>query len=555
MAALETRTEGWVAALQLAALSLQGRDDPARFIDGLRRRRPVRRGLPRRRGPRPAARPPAPVPARHLGARPDDRTAVRRRHRPYGRAGDAGGRWSDRTCSSSPSTTTAAGTATTTCSPTSCARACSTSGPATSPGCIAGPATGTTAPGTPRRPSTMRCPRATPTWPPTWSSGPIPALLRERREDVIRRWADELPADVRAANRPVLAVGLIGGLMSSNEFDGIDRRLVDVEAAAGTPRSSDLVVARPGRARPPSRGPWRPTARRSRSCTVTSPGPCAHAERALAGAAADDHLTIASASALLGLASWTAGTWTRRTAPTAPRRRAWPGRGTSPTSLGCAITLADIEMTQGRLGAAQRTFERCPRAGCHGRRPAPGRGRHVRRAEPGRAGSAATWPGQPTTCAGRTELGESAGLPQHPYRWRVALAQLRAAEGDATAAVALLDEAERVYVGDFAPDVRPVAAARARVLAASGDVPGALDVGQRPGHLGGRRARRTCTSTSTSPWPGLSSPHHAHRRRPPAADGGDRPARPAPGGGRGGWPDGQRHRDPGPAGGRTPQRR
>ena len=34
MAALESRTEGWAAALQLAALSLEGRDDPGPFIAG-----------------------------------------------------------------------------------------------------------------------------------------------------------------------------------------------------------------------------------------------------------------------------------------------------------------------------------------------------------------------------------------------------------------------------------------------------------------------------------------------------------------------------------------
>ena len=34
VAALEGRTEGWIAALQLAALSLQGRDDVAGFIAG-----------------------------------------------------------------------------------------------------------------------------------------------------------------------------------------------------------------------------------------------------------------------------------------------------------------------------------------------------------------------------------------------------------------------------------------------------------------------------------------------------------------------------------------
>ncbi len=32
VAALEERTEGWIAALQLAALSMQGRDDIAGFI-------------------------------------------------------------------------------------------------------------------------------------------------------------------------------------------------------------------------------------------------------------------------------------------------------------------------------------------------------------------------------------------------------------------------------------------------------------------------------------------------------------------------------------------
>src|SRR5437763_591562 len=34
VAALEARTEGWIAALQLAALSMQGRDDVAGFIAG-----------------------------------------------------------------------------------------------------------------------------------------------------------------------------------------------------------------------------------------------------------------------------------------------------------------------------------------------------------------------------------------------------------------------------------------------------------------------------------------------------------------------------------------
>ena len=55
------------------------------------------------------------------------------------------------------------------------------------------------------------------------------------------------------------------------------------------------------------------------------------------------------------------------------------------------------------------------------------------------------------------ELGEHLGLPQNPYRWRVAMARVREAEGDLAGALDLLDEAERLYVSDLFPNVRPVA--------------------------------------------------------------------------------------------------
>ena len=66
------------------------------------------------------------------------------------------------------------------------------------------------------------------------------------------------------------------------------------------------------------------------------------------------------------------------------------------------------------------------------------------------------------------ELGEENGLPQNRYRSRVVAARIRQAEGDLDGALELLDEAERLYVGDFSPDVRPVAAVKARVQIAQG---------------------------------------------------------------------------------------
>ena len=72
------------------------------------------------------------------------------------------------------------------------------------------------------------------------------------------------------------------------------------------------------------------------------------------------------------------------------------------------------------------------------------------------------------------ELGEQTWLPQNPYRWRVAMARVREAEGDLDGALDLLDEAQRVYLGDFSPNVRPIPALRARVLVAQGRVAEAL---------------------------------------------------------------------------------
>ena len=72
------------------------------------------------------------------------------------------------------------------------------------------------------------------------------------------------------------------------------------------------------------------------------------------------------------------------------------------------------------------------------------------------------------------ELGEHAGLPQNRYRWRVAMARIRQAHGDLDGALDLLNEAERLYAGDFFPNVRPVTALRARIWIAQGRLVEAL---------------------------------------------------------------------------------
>jgi LuxR family maltose regulon positive regulatory protein len=65
-------------------------------------------------------------------------------------------------------------------------------------------------------------------------------------------------------------------------------------------------------------------------------------------------------------------------------------------------------------------------------------------------------------------------LPQNRHRWRVAMARIRQAEGDLGGALDLLNEAERFYVSDFFPNVRPIPALRARMRVAQGELGEAL---------------------------------------------------------------------------------
>ena len=104
--------------------------------------------------------------------------------------------------------------------------------------------------------------------------------------------------------------------------------------------------------------------------------------------------------------------------------------------MGCSLALADIQLTQGRLRDAQRTFESALRHTAD---------------NPGLRGAADMHVGLSLlaiehndldTAADHlrssAELGEHMGLPQHPYRWRVATARLHQAQGDLDKALELL---------------------------------------------------------------------------------------------------------------------
>jgi ATP/maltotriose-dependent transcriptional regulator MalT len=309
----------------------------------------------------------------------------------------------------------------------------------------------------------------------------IPAMRRTRQEARLRGWLEVLPDEVVQV-RPVLNVYFAGTLLLAGELEGVEGRLRDaerwLEPATGDREEpqvplAEMIVADEEEYRrlPALIEMYRAGQALARG---DAPGTVRHAERAIELALDDDYLCRASAAGLLGLVYWGSGDLEAGhraySACVEGLRRA----GFVADILGCSIALADIRSTQGRLGDALRTFEQALQL-------AGEQGGSVLR------GTADMYVGMSEIARERgdlqaaiqlllrsQELGEHTELPQNRYRWRVAMARVREAEGDLGGALDLLNEAERLYVSDFFPDVRPVPAVRARVWIAQGRLGEAL---------------------------------------------------------------------------------
>ena len=303
----------------------------------------------------------------------------------------------------------------------------------------------------------------------------VRALRPTRQEAMVRRWLEELPDNVVRV-RPVLSVTFAGALLMTDEIEGVEERLQDAERWLDPPaalhegpqaRPAEMVVADEEEYRrlPAAIAVYRAALALAQGKPADT---VRHARRALDLSFEEDHLNRASAAGFLGLASWGSGDLEAGhraySACVDGLRRA----GFIADILGCSLALADIRITQGRLGQAMRTYEQALQlAGEQG-------GPVLRGTADMHAGiseidcergdlRAATQ--HLLTCQ---ELGEHTGLSQHRYRLRVAMARVAQAEGNLAGALDLLNEAERCYVSDFFPNVRPVAALRARVWIACG---------------------------------------------------------------------------------------
>ena len=310
----------------------------------------------------------------------------------------------------------------------------------------------------------------------------VPATRRSRQEATLLGWLKALP-DELFRFRPVLSVYFAGTLLQSGQLDGVENRLRDAErwldtaadtSARAEAPSAEMVVLdeEEFRGLPASIAMYRAGIALALGDVPQS---VTYARRVLDLAAEDDHFRHGAASALLGLASWTSGDLEAAHRSYAGGMAHLQKAGYISDAVGGAMTSADIRVAQGRLRDAMRTYEHALRLATEQGDPVM-RGTadmHVGMAEVHRERNdleAAT-----RRLLRSKEQGEHTGFPQYRYRWRVAMARVLEAQGDLDGALGLLHEAEHLYVSDFHPDVRPIAALKARIWVAQGRLGEALD--------------------------------------------------------------------------------
>ena len=308
----------------------------------------------------------------------------------------------------------------------------------------------------------------------------MPALRQARHDATVREWLQALPDEVIRA-RPVLTIGYVGGLMARGEVEGVEARLRDAERwldattaigqAPGEPSAKPVVVDEEAFRRLPAAIAFYRAGLAHLLGDVA--GTMTHARRALELVGEDDPVERGSAAALLGLAYWSTGALDDAYRWYSDGMSSFENAGFVYDAVSGAITIADLQIVQGHLRGAMSTYERGLRLATNTTPPLSGAadmhvGMSLLLAEHNNLDAARQH------LLTSSELGKYAGLPQNRYRWSVAMARVRQAEGDPRAALELLDEAERVYVAGYSPNVRPVSALKARVRVAAGELAEAL---------------------------------------------------------------------------------
>ncbi|MCU0503523.1 MAG: LuxR C-terminal-related transcriptional regulator, partial [Anaerolineae bacterium] len=286
------------------------------------------------------------------------------------------------------------------------------------------------------------------------------------------QWAQQLPAELIRVH-PVLCLGYAWALLNGGQLEASESWLRAAERWIDPPPelADQMVVVDEAQYRALPAALASASAYRALALGDI-PGTLAHARQTLALAAEDDTIRRSQATGLSGLAAYASGDLAAaERSLLAFQATAWQG-GEIANALGITFILANIWLAQGRLREAVSAYRHALRHAEHQTALPIGasdlyRGLSELLCEQGDLESAAQH------LKTSQQVGEQAALTGWPHRLGVAQARLLAAQGDLSGALNFLEEAERQYVRNPLPD-QPVTALKARVWLRRGQLSEAL---------------------------------------------------------------------------------
>ncbi|MFN8469586.1 MAG: LuxR C-terminal-related transcriptional regulator [Caldilineaceae bacterium] len=287
-------------------------------------------------------------------------------------------------------------------------------------------------------------------------------------------WAQALPDDL-VRQRPVLSLAYAWALLNGGALEPAEARLSELERwldresypVSSTEPEPDIVIVDKAQFRtlPASLATARAFLTMARGDLGSS---AKYSQRALDLLPVEDHLRRGPAAALLSLAQWANGDLESAYNTLAEAMANFQKVGSLNLAISGTYGLADMRVTQGRLREAVKVYSQVL-------------GVALAQGEPPLRGTAELYLGlselylEQGDLSAATEyllkseaMGEQAGLADWHYRFLRAKARFKAVEGDLAGALDLLDAAVRYRRPSPVPNVRPLEAMKARIWAAQG---------------------------------------------------------------------------------------
>lgn len=298
----------------------------------------------------------------------------------------------------------------------------------------------------------------------------VPMLRRSRQDAVLFGWLKELP-DSAIRRSPLLSVFYGGMLMASGDLSRVEQRLDDAdralaEHAAASAGQEDAAVAELEML-PATIAMYRASLAQARGDVA---GTAAHARHALDLAGPDHYFARGAAGAFLGLAAWAEGDIGEALETFTQAVASLRAAGNLLDELSSTVILADMWMAAGRPGEARRLCQ-------NALRQAESRGDSMARASAElhvALSEICRQAGDPSGAKGHLQAAapfvHKGPMTESRYRWFVASALVAQDEGDSDGAIGHLDQAEQLFRPGFFPEVRPIPAMRARIWIRQGNL-------------------------------------------------------------------------------------